>query len=559
MHKLLIIASFILFVFSVSAQNNEDIIKKQLQERGEVYISISEITANKNKESLRFFDYDKSENNRLYFYANKKAINSIKTKSIDIRLEAIPSLMNTVAMLDNAKLFTSNWDAYPTYEQYDSIMHKFATDYPQICKYHNLGSLQSGRKIMAIQLGDSIDFDINEPQFFYTSTMHGDETVGYIMSLRLIEYLLQNYNSNARVKYLMDNVDIWINPLANPDGTYYTGNSSVNGAKRYNMNNVDINRNFPDPEDGPHPDGNTYQAETQIFMNFADSMHFTMSANMHSGAEVVNYPWDTWSQLPADDDWWVRVSKTFADSAQYNSPNGYMTMFGTGYTNGYQWYSVWGSRQDYMNYFKHCREVTLELSNTKLLPESQLQDHWNYLRPSLLNYLQEVTYGIRGKITDSITGQPLHAKVEILNHDIDSSLIYSSDSGYYFRPIFTGNYDVKYSAKGYKSKIFSISAINNSAIIKDVQLATGPDAINANDNYISISLFPNPVINILNIKSDLAISSYKIYNVLGSLIIYENVNNSSYVDINVSVCKPGVYIIQIETLNGSITHKFLKN
>ena len=35
---------------------------------------------------------------------------------------------------------------------------------------------------------------------------------------------------------------------------------------RYNSNFIDLNRNYPDPEDGPHPDGNPYQQETNIFL-----------------------------------------------------------------------------------------------------------------------------------------------------------------------------------------------------------------------------------------------------------------------------------------------------
>ena len=48
------------------------------------------------------------------------------------------------------------------------------------------------------------------------------------------------------------------------------GNQDVWSATRYNANSVDLNRNYPDPEDGPHPDGNPYQAETIIFLGLAD-------------------------------------------------------------------------------------------------------------------------------------------------------------------------------------------------------------------------------------------------------------------------------------------------
>lgn len=354
----------------------------------------------------------------------------------------------------------------------------------------------------------------------------------------------------------MDNVDIWINPLGNPDGTYHTGNSSVNGATRYNINNVDLNRNYPDPEDGAHPDGNTYQAETQIFMNLADSISFTMSANMHSGAEVVNYPWDTWSQLPADDDWWIYVSKMFADTAQYNSPNGYMNKFGTGYTNGYQWYSIFGGRQDYMNYYKHCREFVLELSNVKLMPESQLQAHWNYLYPSLLNYMQEVTYGLKGRVTDSITGFAIKAKVEILNHDMDSSLVYSNSYGYYHRPIYTGTYNVKFSAIGYKSKTVSINSINAVSITTNIELAPGIDNITANNYNPNIDISPIPTTDLLYIKSDIIIRAIIIYDAFGRIVM-NKMESTANVKIKLEGLKSGIYFVNIVSDKGQSNHKII--
>ncbi|MCK7536337.1 MAG: hypothetical protein MZV63_37830 [Marinilabiliales bacterium] len=86
----------------------------------------------------------------------------------------------------------------------------------------------------------------HEPEVFYTSTIHGDETAGFILMLRLADYLLKNYNTDSRVKDLVDNLEIWINPLANPDGTYRSGNYIISPV-RFNANGYDLNRNFPDP------------------------------------------------------------------------------------------------------------------------------------------------------------------------------------------------------------------------------------------------------------------------------------------------------------------------
>ncbi|MCD4789122.1 MAG: carboxypeptidase regulatory-like domain-containing protein, partial [Bacteroidales bacterium] len=367
---------------------------------------------------------------------------------------------------------SKDWDTYPTYYAYVAMMYQFETDYPLICDVFSIGQSVQGRELLVAKISDNLSSDEDEPEFLYTSTMHGDETAGYIFMLRLIDSLLTNYGSVPRITGLVNDIEIYINPLANPDGTYHGGNSTVNGAIRRNANWVDLNRNYPDPEDGPHPDGNPWQPETIAFMDFAENHHFVISSNIHSGAEVCNYPWDTWVQLAADDAWWQYVCHEYADTAQTYSPYGYMNGFDDGITNGYAWYTIAGGRQDYMNYFHQCREFTLELSNTKLLPASQLPAYWEYNRRSLLNYMEQVLFGIRGIVTDSITGQPIEAEVFILNHEADSSWVYSDlPVGNYNRPIYAGTYDIQFSAGGYITKVIeNVNVTNKNTTLLDVQL-----------------------------------------------------------------------------------------
>ena len=361
-------------------------------------------------------------------------------------------------------------------------MTEFADSFPNICKLHNLGTLNSGRKILIVQISDNVGQRENEPSFLYTSSMHGDELAGYILTLRLIDYILNGYGNNQRLSTLINEIDIWINPLANPDGAYAGGNQNINFATRYNANWIDLNRNYPDPQDGPHPDGNTYQPETNMFLGLADTVKFNMSANIHGGVEVCNYPWDTWSNLTADDNWWQYVSNEYADSCQANSSNGYFDYLNDGITNGNDWYEVNGGRQDYMNYFNHCRELTLELSNNKIPNPNNLNNLWEANYVSLLNFMEQSLFGLRGIITDSLSGLPIKAKIEIVGHDIDSSHVYSSlPIGNYHRYLIQGNYDVTYSKNGYHPKTINLTILNNNTTIKNIQLVpinTNPTSIN---------------------------------------------------------------------------------
>ncbi len=395
---------------------------------------------------------DKIENGHVYAYANDLQMQYFLELGIFYEELPHPGTLYE-AVMSSQKSSDRSWQYYPTYDAFVNQMYMFQTDYPDLCEIHSLGYTVEGREILIAKISDNVSVNEPEPEFLYVSTMHGDETAGYVMMLNLIEYLLQNYGASTRITDLVDNLEIWISPLQNPDGTYYAGNHTLTGARRFNANGVDLNRNFPDAHMGPHPDGNDWQPETIIMMDFAEQKNIVMGANFHGGTEVVNYPWDTWSRLHADDAWYIYTSQIYANSAQANSPGGYMSGYNNGITNGYQWYCVHGSRQDYMNFFQHARETTIEISDVKLLPENQLEDHWNYNREAMLLYLEEALYGIHGFVTDD-AGNPLSAKIEISDHDLDNSHVFTDpELGDYHRLLAEGSYDIKFSSYGYLSQV----------------------------------------------------------------------------------------------------------
>lgn len=488
---ILITGLLILFLFSGFHISAQDTLKYRrttdsiFSETGEVYFSFKIKSKDELKTVTKIIsidhysgDYQKSK--EVKAYANKKQF--YKFLKLGYRYTILPSpgsQINPVMMdeKDLRRFFRSRSaiTAYPTYPAYEKMMSDFAAQYPNICQLVNIKTLPSGRKLLLLKISDNINKKEDEPQFLYTSSMHGDEVTGYPMMLSLIDYLLTNYNKNARVTNIVNNIELWINPLANPDGAYKGGNTTVKGSTRANANNIDLNRNYPDPKGGQHPDGEAYQPETKAFMAFADSMNFVMAANFHGGAEVFNYVWDTWSKAPPDKNWWIQEGVMYADSAQAKNSSYMDDLYSgnnPGVTQGYPWYEVEGGRQDYMNYFKHCREATIELSSVKVLAESELEKHWKYNFVSLLNYMEASLKGIRGLVTDECTGKPIRAKVFVSGLDADSSHVYSAlPVGNYHRPIYQGTYTVTYSAGGYESKTISgITVTTGKTTVQHVSL-----------------------------------------------------------------------------------------
>lgn len=117
----------------------------------------------------------------------------------------------------------------------------------------------------------------------------------------------------------------------------------------------------------------------------------------------------------------------------------------------------------------------MELSDTKLVPASQLPDFWLWNYRSLLNYIRQSTFGIKGTVTEMGTGQPLEAKVYIEGHDIDNSFVYSaSQTGFYQRLLDQGTYDLTFSAPGhYPVTIENVSVSRYNTTTVDVQLDAG--------------------------------------------------------------------------------------
>ncbi len=476
--NLVLFLFFFLFCFSVKTQGqisggdkNSRKIIEMLNEKGDVYISVSRKIISEYPEILYLSSIDYHTPERIFLYSNRKAMEVILANDIDFRIEKSPGQvafdLNMKTWEDlKEKDLTDSWDFYPTYEAYEQLMYQFEADFPDLIEIQNILTLPSGRSLLFAKISANVQERESGPRFMYTSTMHGDETTGFILSLRLIHHLLTHYGVSDEVTHLVDNLEIWICPNENPDGTYTNDNSSVYGATRSNANGYDLNRNYPNMVNNPSA---PMQPETQAMIELTDSIHFVMSANMHGGTEVVNFPWDSWTSSEithADHSWWEFVSREYADTARFYSPSTYFEGFDNGITHGGDWYVVYGSRQDYMNYYKNQRELTLEISDTKLLSPSLLPQHWEYNHRSLLNYISQSLYGIQGAVTDAYSGKPLEAKVEIMGHDQDNTFVYSElPDGEFFRPVMEGTYDLKFSSEGYHDLIIQDVTIENYADI----------------------------------------------------------------------------------------------
>jgi carboxypeptidase D len=360
-------------------------------------------------------------------------------------------------------------DTWPTYAEIGPTLLSYETAYPSLCKRYDLGLSYQGRHLWAVRISDNVLQEEDEPEFKYISTMHGDEITGVKMCLNLVDYLLTNYGSIPQVTNLVNQVEIWIVPLMNPDG--YDRSPRT----RTNAQGIDLNRDFPDPYTSPNntPDGRA--TETQVIMNWSFQHTFTLSANFHGGALVVNYPFDNnpsgsdvYTPTP-DDDLFIWVSEEYS---RHNLPMWNSSTFYHGITNGAAWYAISGGMQDWNYHYMGNNEVTIELG-TKEPPASQIPTLWNDNRDSMLAYMDTCLIGVRGIISDVFTGLPVEATVTVVNRDHE---IYSDPQvGDYHRMLLPGTYDLHFEADGYDPiTVLNVVVASGQATRLDVPMSPPP-------------------------------------------------------------------------------------
>ncbi|MBM4063896.1 MAG: hypothetical protein FJ265_22785, partial [Planctomycetes bacterium] len=353
---------------------------------------------------------------------------------------------------------------YHTYDDLTNDLQAIAAAYPSICRLVSIGTSVQGRHLWFMKISDNVGIEEDEPEFKYVSSLHGDEVVGMELCHRLIELLTSSYGTDPQITALVNDLEIWIMPMANPDGT--TAHS------RYNAQGRDLNRSFPDRVVDPVNTVAGRPLEVQHLMNWGFAHSPVLSANFHGGARVVNYPYDSdpnpnasYSASP-DDDLFVSQSLTYS---QLNLPMYNSSSFPQGITNGIAWYLIYGGMQDWSYVWQGCNDVTIELYNTKWPSYSVIATLWNDNRAAMLAYMGLCLKGVRGIVTDALTGAPLAATVQVVgrNHAVSTD----PAVGDYHRMLLPGTWSLVFAAPGYAPRTVPGVAIGSGAATRlDVAL-----------------------------------------------------------------------------------------
>ncbi|CAN9511599.1 unnamed protein product [Ophioblennius macclurei] len=338
------------------------------------------------------------------------------------------------------------------------FLRKYNSEFPAITHLYRIGSSVKGHELSVMVISDNPEVhEHGEPEFKYVGNMHGNEVVGRELLLNLIEYLCRNYGSDPEVTRLVNTTRIHIMPSMNPDGYDEAEEGDVVGyVGRNNSNNYDLNRNFPDQF---FTITDPRQPETLAVMNWLKSVPFVLSANLHGGSLVVNYPYDDdrdgnsrYSKCP-DDKVFQQLARAYSQENKlmhegHPCADLYPTeYFKDGITNGAQWYTVPGGMQDWNYLNTNCFEVTIELGCVKFPKAAELPRYWEENRRALLQFIHQVHTGVKGNVSDIRDGKGIpNATISVdgIDHNVTTA-----SGGDYWRLLVSGTYSVTASADGY--------------------------------------------------------------------------------------------------------------
>lgn len=158
-------------------------------------------------------------------------------------------------------------------------------------------------------------------------------------------------------------------------------------------------------------------------MKWVKSTPFILSANLHGGSLVANYPYDDSAKdfqplhdspvqpnLAPDNQLFQHLSRVYSNAhkTMHLAPKCPMFKeeFPDGITNGAAWYAVTGGMQDWNYVYGGVFEITLEISCSKYPKEIELPTYWEDNREALLQYAEEVHRGVYGYVM-STSGKPV--------------------------------------------------------------------------------------------------------------------------------------------------------
>ncbi len=330
-YKLILIALFVSF-FSFSFISDGDITQEDKYSEVIIYVNSENDIININNAGIFCEEYFGNIKTGIKLILKEKEIEILRTLGYryEITIEDIKKYFDnlpkpTEAELSESKQLMSKdgitgytYGTMAGYHKYNEMIQQLDTMkylYPNLISSKiNIGTTWENRVIYAVKISDNpeINESATEPGVYFDGLHHAREPITLEVQLYYMWYLLENYNTNPEVQYLVNNREIFFVPIANPDGYVYNQTTNPNGGGNWRKNRrlnspgvygVDLNRNYSygwgyDNGSSNDPSSDTYRGpyalsepEPQAIKNFLLEKQPEVAFSIHSTAGSVLNPY----------------------------------------------------------------------------------------------------------------------------------------------------------------------------------------------------------------------------------------------------------------------------
>lgn len=271
---------------------------------------------------------------------------------------------------------------YHTYAEMLAVLDSMYKKFPHLITQRALVSdtlrTHLGRPVYFVKISDHADQDEDEPEVLYTALHHAREANSLSQMLFFMWYLLENYETNEEVRYIVRNAELYFIPCINVDGYLYNESTDPKGGgfwrknRRPNENGtfgVDLNRNYgyqwgaANGGSSGNPASEVYRGpsafsepETRMVRDFCLQHNFLFVQNYHTFSNLLIYPW-AYNDQPADSVL-VKYARLFVRENKYKSGTSSQTVG----------YAVNGSSDDWMYGALAALSFTPEVGTTGFWP-----------------------------------------------------------------------------------------------------------------------------------------------------------------------------------------------
>ncbi|KAB5548691.1 hypothetical protein PHYPO_G00058480 [Pangasianodon hypophthalmus] len=340
--------------------------------------------------------------------------------------------------------------SHHSYSDMEVFLQRISSVYSSLAQLYSIGQSAQGRELYVMKISSNLGTDEpGKPEVIFVGNLHGNDAVGQEILLNLIEYLCSNYGSEPLITQLVNSTRVHILPSMNPDGyemaeeapEYFNVNREFSrGVNDGENQNADLTRNFPDQFHA----ADFVRPETKAVMNWIKAYSFVLSASILGGVIGVTYPG---SVDAVDEAVFKSITQAYLEFSSLQMSQ-----------------TCEDLRHLDRNKINHGAPVGIDLEtwtyhNTDTLgvrigiscdlhpPVENITTYWTQNQRPLLHLIQQVHFSVRGRVTDSQSGQAVaNATIEV---DGSRHRVHTSSTGEYWRPLAPGVYQLHAFAPGY--------------------------------------------------------------------------------------------------------------